>query len=163
MASLTGNEQEVLASLLLEMGWVSLSTCRDNRPVGSQVAVVPDVKPGSYLLHLSKLASHTRNLLANPHASLVMARHWGPADLDPQSLPRVSITGTTDVIDRGCSDFKMARARYLTGFPAADIQFGLDDFHLFRFEGNILRFIAGVGRIHQIQSSELAALGVRWV
>jgi len=114
-------------------------------------------------MHLSGLALHTRNLRSNPHASIVMAHPWVSPGEDPQTLPRVSIAGTTDTIYRSAQDFDENRNRFLAAFPAAEIQFELDDFQLIRFDGKTLRFIAGVGRIHQIECTDLDRLGVRWI
>jgi len=152
----TPDEIQMLAGLLTRTRWVSLATADGNVPLASQVAVVADAEPAAYLMHLSGLAPHTRNLLANPQASLLFAQPDLHPDADPQTLARVTLQGVVAEIPHDQVDHAAARARYLAVLPHAAVQFGLGDFRLLRFVTHHARLICGFGRAHRLGRDTLA-------
>jgi putative heme iron utilization protein len=100
------------------------------------VASAPD---GSPLLLLSRLAIHTRNLLADPRISLMLdERKQG----DPLEGARVMLMGAAVASD-GPDD----RRRYLARHPQAASFAGFADFGFYRVALKTAHLVAGFGRI----------------
>lgn len=110
-------------------------------PYGSLVllACAPD---GSPLMLLSDLADHTRNLKADPHASLLIDGTAGRDD--PLTGARVSLLGEITPAE----DAPALRERFLRRHPSARRYAGFADFTLYRFRLARAHLVAGFGRIH---------------
>ncbi len=151
-------EQRQLRELLRAGRWVAIATARDDEPLASWVAVAAEEDFSGFLLHLSRLALHTRYLEVNPRVSLSWSAPDDPAQPDPQQLARVSLQGRVAVIGRDANDYAAARALYLRRLPQAARQFELGDFALYRFVPETGRYVPGFGRVHRIGPDELRAL-----
>ena len=149
-------EQRRLAVLLRASCWAALATARDNEPLATWVALAPEDDLGGFLLHLSRLALHTRYLETNPRASLSFTEPDRGAG-DPQELARVSLQGYVETIGRDAAGYAVARERYLARFPAAAPTFEFTDFALVRFVTVTARYVAGFGRVHRLGPAELHA------
>ena len=84
--------QQILAHMIRGRQTAALGTLRNGAPFVSMVpyAFTPDFT--GYDIHISTLAHHTRDILADPRVSLMIAQPESPG-LDAQALPRVSISG----------------------------------------------------------------------
>lgn len=105
------------------------------------VSNVPYVLDGCCrpLFLLSGLAEHTRNLLADPRASLlVLEGEGGRLDQGRVTLLGRVLPATLD---------EAAQARYLRYQPQAADYLALGDFRFFRMEPARARFIGGFGRM----------------
>jgi hypothetical protein len=87
-----------LARLIRGQRWAALGTMTRQDPLASMVAYAPEPDFSGFLMHLSQLSRHTKNLLANPHASLAISEPETGAE-NPQTLVRVSIQGEVDPPD----------------------------------------------------------------
>jgi len=102
----------------------------------------------SPLLLISTLADHTRNLAADPRASLLFD---GTAGRDePLTGPRVSVQGRAQR-----TDDPRHRARFLARHPGAAMYAGFKDFAFYRLEATRAHLVAGFGRIHWIAPGDL--------
>jgi putative heme iron utilization protein len=108
-------------------------------------ACLPDLSP---LLLISTLADHTRNLLADPRASLLFDGTAGLAE--PLTGPRAGLQGRL-VKD----DAATARARYLARHPSAAMYAGFKDFAFWRMEIRAAHLVAVFGRIHWLDAAEV--------
>src|SRR4051794_41255469 len=81
-----------IATLIRSQRIAALGTLREASPFVSMVAYAAEPDFGGLLLHLSRLAAHTRQLLANPQASLLISEHDDERD-DPQTLARITLAG----------------------------------------------------------------------
>jgi putative heme iron utilization protein len=151
-------DRHKLAALLRAGRWAALATARDNEPLASWVAVVAEPGSGAFLLHLSRLAPHTRYLETNPRAALAFSEPDAALGADPQTLARVSLQGTMRALDPDGPDYRAARACYLARLPHAEVQFGLGDFRLWRFVPSGGRYVPGFGRVHRLDPGLLARL-----
>ena len=147
-------EKRRLAALLRGQRWAALATARDNEPLATWVAVVSEDDLGGFLLHLSRLALHTRYLETNPRASLSFTEPERGAS-DPQELARVSLQGYVETIGRAATGYAAARERYLARFPAAAPMFEFTDFALVRFVTVTARYVSGFGRVQRLGPAEL--------
>jgi putative heme iron utilization protein len=135
---LRGHRAGVLATLSAKLG---------GYPFGSIVPFVldRDCRP---LILISSLAEHTRNLAADPRASLIVHDY---AD-DVQAGTRLTLAGDAGPL----ADDADARARYLRQFPAAADLLALGGFSFWAIAPKRLLFIRGFGRIDWIDAAEFA-------
>jgi len=142
------------ARLLADERWAALATLHEGAPLASMVAYAHEPGTGALLLHLSGLSAHTRDLLEDPRASLVVGRP-DPGAGDPQTLPRLTLSGHAEVLEEGGEAHDRARAAYIERFPAAETRFQLPDFVLFRFVPEDARWVGGLGRAARFPAARL--------
>ena len=151
-------EKGLLINLIRHHRWAGLATVNQRgEPNASMVSYVSEPDLFGQLLLLSKLSQHTRNLLSDPQASLVISSP-DPLEGDPQTLARVTLTGAVTVIERETTAWEVGKARYLTRLPDSARLFGFKDFVLFRFEPKKARHIGGFARAFSIKSEALRKL-----
>lgn len=114
-------------------------------PFGSIVPFVLDRDCRPVIL-VSTLAEHTRNLAADPRASLIVHDY---AD-DVQAGTRLTLAGDAARLPADGE----APARYLRAFPAADRLLALGDFSFWAIAPKALLFIRGFGRIDWIDTAD---------
>ena len=119
----------------------------DGTPYASLVNVATDVR-GLPLLLVSTLAWHTRNLLADPKASLMVAEV--PPSGDALTGPRVTVMGRFVKVEDAA-----VQRRYLARHPAAELYAGFGDFAFWRMEPMRAHAVAGFGRIETIPADEM--------
>lgn len=110
---------------------------------------------GEPLLLLSALAQHTRNLDADPRASLFV-HDPAAASKDPRTAPRLSIAGRVRRLEE--PEEADGKARYLLRHPEARGLFGLD-FGLFVLEIDEAQLVGGFGAAGWIPGDDLRAGG----
>jgi putative heme iron utilization protein len=110
-------------------------------PFGSVVPFVLDHAAQPVML-VSRLAEHTKNMAADPRASLLV---HDPAE-DVQSAPRLTLVGDAEPV----ADPAAIAARYLRYFPDARALLDLGDFSFWRLRPLFVRHIAGFGAIRSI-------------
>ncbi len=102
---------------------------------------------GAPLLLISKLAVHTKNILADPRVSLMIdERKPG----DPLEGARVMLVGTAAI-----TDDPQARARYLARQPEAEMFAGFTDFAIYRIALKGAHLVAGFGRIVDLKAPDI--------
>ncbi|NMG74305.1 pyridoxamine 5'-phosphate oxidase [Aromatoleum diolicum] len=104
------------------------------------------------LFCISALAEHTKNLLADPRASLSVV---GGENGNVQAAPRLTLLGDAERFDPGPE----VVARYLRYQPDAKQYLELD-FMFFRFRPKRVRFIGGLGRMGWIEGAQWDAVPV---
>ena len=134
-------------ALMHAQATAALGTLMDGAPYVSLVLIAFDAE-GSPLLLLSRLAQHTKNLLADPRVSLLFD---GTAGLeDPLTGPRLTVLGSAAV----CPDPE-ALVRYIERHPSAETYAGFSDFRLYKVAVARAHFVAGFGKIRWIDSTTL--------
>jgi len=116
-------------------------------PYASLVNVATDVR-GWPLILVSTLAWHTRNLLADARASLMVAEL--PEAGDALTGARVTVMGRFHKTEEPA----LAR-RYLARHPAAELYAGFGDFAFWRLEPEQAHAVAGFGRIETMGADEM--------
>ncbi|MCF6325240.1 MAG: CREG family protein [Gammaproteobacteria bacterium] len=147
-----------LARLVFANRWAALATFNGGIPHSSYVAYVPDGE-GALLVHISRLAKHTTNLLKNPQASLSISEPDTGGE-DPQTLARVSLQAGVTVIEREADAYQTARDQYVQALPDAQQLFSFADFVLFKFRIEEVRFVAGFGASFTLSAATLWRVGV---
>ncbi len=138
-------------TLVAAVGTAALATIGEGGfPFGSLVshAVDPDGRP---LLLLSDLAEHTRNLAADPRASLMAVER---GDGDPLALARVTVLGTVRELrgDERAAALPVYRAAQPGAFYSE-----FADFRLYRMEVTSVRYVGGFGRMSWVTAGEYTA------
>ncbi len=122
----------------------TLSAKLGGHPFGSIVPFVldPECRP---VILISTLAEHTRNLAADPRASLIVHDYAE----DAQAGARLTLVAAAVRLP----DDAEVRARYLRYFPAAVELLALGDFSFWALAPERLFFIRGFGRIHWLAAA----------
>ncbi len=143
------------ARLLVSSRWAALAVVVDGAPAAAMTsyALAPD--GAALYLHLSQMALHTRALLTEPRAALVVSAP-DVGDGDPQTLPRLSLSGVALALVPETTEYGAGRAAFVGRFPAAEERFALADFVLFRFETSEARWVGGFGRALRLSGAQLA-------
>jgi heme iron utilization protein len=102
---------------------------------------------GAPLLLISRLAVHTKNILADPRVSLMIDER---KEGDPLQGARVMLMGTAAV-----TEDPDARRRYLDRQPEAEMFAGFADFAFYRLMLKSAHLVAGFGRIVDLNPSDI--------
>lgn len=153
-------EQRALVALIRSRRWAALATQGSEGPEASWVAYVPEPGLGGILLHLSTLAAHTRNLLADPRAGLAISAPERAAK-DPQTLARVTLQGVVMVIAQDSEDYSVAVRCYQERLPGSIPRFGFSDFLLLRLTPTRIRFVGGFASAHTLDGAALRTAAQR--
>lgn len=150
-----------LLALLRQRRWAALATADGTgTPMASMVGYVISENAAVIYLHLSRLAAHTGNLLANGKAALVIGEDDGGSG-DPQELARVTLQGRVTTVTRDGDEYRTARARYLERLPASEQLFDFPDFILFRLDVDSARFVGGFAQARSFSADELRSAPVQ--
>ena len=152
--------RSILYGLLRERGTAAIATLHDGLPFASMVPIaVASTTTGLRLVtHVSRLAAHTRDMLAGPEVCLLITAPESAAM--PQALPRVSIPAVAEFIPRDHADYAAFEAAYLAKHPRAAELFQLGDFSIVAFTPLSARLVAGFGRAYTLEPEALAAIAV---
>lgn len=146
-----------LASLIRSQRIAALGTLRDGVPFVSMVPYAEAADLSAFYLHLSRLAVHTQAIRSDPHVGLMIAQP-DTGSSDPQTLARVSIQGEAVVVAKDSADFSVIKVLYLAKFPAAELNFGLGDFDLYRITPHTGRYVADLGKIYDLKEEDWRGL-----
>lgn len=110
------------------------------------VASHPD---GSPILLISRLAVHTKNILADSRVSLMLDERGKG---DPLEGARIMLLGRAEEV--AASDAELVRRRYLNAHPSAEAFVNFKDFSFFRIHPNATHLVAGFGRIVDLKPEQ---------
>ena len=156
MAPMDADTSSLLRALLAERPVAALATLHHGEPAVSMVPFVLPAADTRLFIHVSALATHTRDMLDHARVGLlVTAADGGP--WPAQALPRVALQADAVQLPREGKDYAAARAHYLARFPDAAQTFELGDFSLFALQPVSARLIGGFGRAHSLVAEGLSA------
>src|SRR5882724_13255754 len=104
---------------------------------------------GSPILLISRLAVHTKNILADSRVSLMLDER---AEGDPLEGSRIMLTGRAE--QAGTDDLPVLRRRYLNAHPSAETFVNFNDFSFFRIRPSGAHLVAGFGRIVDLKPEQ---------
>ncbi len=140
------NEQiQLFRELYTQQQIAALGTLHKGHPFVSMVpfAVLPE--SASLIIHVSQLASHTRDMLQSPPVSVLICASPEPA-IAPQALPRITVQGHATQYNQAENEYESAKEIYLKRFPHSLDMFSFTDFSLFRIVPSSVRFVGGFGQ-----------------
>ena len=146
------SEISTLKLLLAQQPVAALATLHDGEPAVSMVPFAMFADAAGFVIHVSRLATHTNDMLLNAAVALLVT---GPVAETPLALPRVSIQGRARRCEPASSQYEQARAVYLAKLPDAEELFTFADFSLFVIEPVAARFVAGFGRARSLTAERL--------
>ncbi len=151
------SEAIALRALLESQPVASLSTLHRGEPAVSMVpfALLPDGQ--GFVIHVSGLATHTKDMLASPAVGL-MVMDSPSSTVSPLALPRLSVQGHARQCNADSRQYGQARARYLAKLPQSEELFSFPDFSVFIIEVRSARFVAGFGRATSITAGQFTAV-----
>ncbi|HTW28895.1 MAG TPA: DUF2470 domain-containing protein [Acetobacteraceae bacterium] len=119
----------------------------EGQPFASLItpATAPDL---SILLLLSALSEHTRHLKADPRCAVMVA--GPPEGANPQNAPRLTVTGTAEMID----DLGL-KERWVMLHPYAAFYADFDDFSIWRVRPMGALYVAGFARAMRLRQAVL--------
>jgi putative heme iron utilization protein len=110
------------------------------------VASAPD---GAPILLISRLAIHTKNIIADGRVSLMLDER---APGDPLEGARIMLAGRAEEV--GDDDRQVLRRRYLNAHPSAEAFVDFKDFSFFRVRPSGTHLVAGFGRIIDLEPEQ---------
>lgn len=147
-----------LLTMLCARSTAALGTLTDSGEVAlSMVPYAIDMAGGTFVILISGLAAHTRQLQAHPRASLLVCDSEDQAD-NVHALARVSLDVEADWPIVDSEDAQAASAIYLARHPAAELLTQLPDFRWVRLRPLQARHVAGFGAARTLDQSRLSAL-----
>jgi hypothetical protein len=138
-------ELSLVKRLLTDCRVLSLGVLVDGKP---HVGLLPFVAATDYrsaLVHASQLARHSRGLQPGSPFSVLIHACEEQAD-DALQVPRVTISGTVQLVAQVDADFEASRQAYIDRFPSAERTFLLGDFNLYRLHFEWGRLVSGFAR-----------------
>jgi heme iron utilization protein len=104
---------------------------------------------GSPILLISRLALHTKNILADGRVSLMLDER---AAGDPLEGARIMLSGVAEMADN--DNRELLRRRYLNAHPSAEAYADFGDFAFFRIRPTGTHLVAGFGRILDLKPEQ---------
>ena len=149
-----------LASLVQGRTAAALGTLHAGAPFVSMApyAVLPDGT--AFVIHVSRLAAHTKDMLADPRVSLLVMQAEGEG-VAAQALARVSVQGEATEMAKGSEAEQACRSCYLARFPEAGPLTEFGDFSFFAIRPVQARFVAGFAQAMSVTGETLARLLAR--
>lgn len=150
-------QTKALRDLLQAQQIAALGTLHKGHPFVSMVpfAVLPDGT--GFVIHVSRLATHTADLASDPNVSLLVMAPPTP-DVPPQAVPRVTIQGQAMQCAEPSQVHAEASAAYLARFPQSEAMFGFADFSLFVIQPTSVRIVGGFAQAASLSPALLASI-----
>lgn len=145
--SMQADWKDQLTALVASVRVCFLATAGSEGPEASMAPFA--LYRGDVLIHLSRLAQHSRNLQRQHHLGLIICTPETAAD-SPLALPRVSLKGEAEMLIG--QQALPARAAYLSRIPEAGPLFSFPDFRLFRMRVAQARWVGGFGKARTLSS-----------
>ncbi len=146
-----------LAQLVRARSTAALATLHVDAPSVSMVPYAVAADGSGFIIHVSALAAHTKDLLADARVSLLIAEAEGGGK-SPLALARVSVQATAQQVASGSPGLPEFRAAYVARFPDAEPMFGFADFSMFLIRPLSVRFVAGFGQAHSLSGESLVQI-----
>ncbi|DAC22509.1 MAG TPA: DUF2470 domain-containing protein [Candidatus Poseidoniales archaeon] len=140
-------EARTLAERHLTGTLCSVSKQHDGHPYGSFVTFA--MHEGQPIFLISGLAEHTKNLMKNPKASLLISDN---ASVNPLASARATLIGQCKRLDE--EHIEAARATYLHHHPEASAYVDFRDFNFFGLEVSSIRYIGGFGKMSWFEQED---------
>ena len=154
---MTLEDRMLLKNLLINQRVSSLSVMVENKPYVCLIPFVFNENLGSIIVQASNLAKHSSGMSDNAPFTLLI--HFPDSrGANPMELPRISLSGNIQKLDKNSDTFNDACNCYKAKFNAKNQYFDFDDFNLYQLKIEQGRFVAGFGHIYNIQQESIKSL-----
>jgi putative heme iron utilization protein len=144
------------AALLRRCTVASLGTLHNGAPGVTMTPYALATDRFAFLVLVSGLSAHTRDMVADPRVGLMVVEPEGGAT-PSHALARVSIQGEARPLDRDDPGYRMAQDAYAARFADMTGLFQLGDFRLFAIEPVAVRVVLGFAQAASLEPATLAA------
>ncbi len=145
------------AELVRRCRVAALGTVRAGAPAVSMAPYALIAEPFAFVVLVSSLSAHTREMLADANVGLMVMEPDSGAQA-PHAFARVSMQGRAEPIARNGPRHDAARAAYSARFPDMVELFELGDFTLFAIVPTEVRVITGFAQAATISAETLAEI-----
>jgi len=142
------------AGLVRRCRTAALGTLRGGAPSVSMVPYAIVADPFSFVILVSSLAAHTKDLQASGEVGLMIVEPEGGAQ-PPHTLARVSMRGKAAPIVQDDPRYPAARSAYAARFPDMTNLFYLRDFAFFAIAPTEVRVVTGFAQAASISPEAL--------
>ena len=148
---------QTLRDLLGTQRIASLGTLHNGEPYVSMVPFA--VLPGGsgFVIHVSQLSAHTKDMLSSPQVSLLVVAPQRP-EIPAQAVARITIQGDAMQYNDSVPGHAEAKLAYLSRFPQSSDMFTFSDFSLFAILPRSIRFVGGFAQAKTITPEVLAGI-----
>ena len=146
---------QTLRELLRTQQVAALGTLHAGQPYVSMVPFALLPSGSGFVIHVSQLAAHTKDVLLSPHVSLLVIAPPTP-EVIAQELARITVQGVSVQFVAGTPEHAAAKAAYLSRFPQSEMMFGFSDFSLFAIVPESIRFVGGFAQATTLSPETLA-------
>lgn len=152
---MTSAHAQLLRDLLGTQEVAALGTLHKGQPYVSMVPFA--LRPGGtdFIIHVSQLAAHTKDMLTHPLVSLLVMAPPAPGVM-AQELARITVQGEAVQVQPESPEHAASKAAYLARFPQSEMLFGFSDFSLFAIVPESIRFVGGFAQATTISPATLA-------
>ncbi len=152
---MTPAHAQLLRDLLGNQEVAALGTLHKGQPYVSMVPFA--LRPGGtdFIIHVSQLAAHTKDMLTHPLVSLLVMAPPAPGVM-AQELARITVQGEAVQVQPESPEHAASKAAYLARFPQSEMLFGFSDFSLFAIVPESIRFVGGFAQATTISPATLA-------
>jgi putative heme iron utilization protein len=135
-------QAQTLRDLLVTQRIASLGTLHKGEPYVSMVPFA--ILPGGsgFVIHVSQLSTHTKDMLSSPQVSLLVIAPQSP-EIPAQAVARVTIQGRAIQYKESDPGYAEAKLAYLSRFPQSNDMFTFSDFSLFAILPRSIRIVGG--------------------
>lgn len=151
------SQAHALRGLLESQQVAALATLHQGEPAVSMVPYALLAQGAGLVIHVSQLATHTKDMLAHPAVGLLVVAPQ-TADIAPQALPRVSLRGQARPCLPDAPAYAQARRVYLARFPQSEEMFSFADFSLFVVAVRSARFVGGFAQAASLTAERFVTL-----
>jgi putative heme iron utilization protein len=149
------SQQIALRSLVATQQVASLGTLHKGEPAVSMVPFALLAQGKGVVIHVSSLATHTRDMLDHAGVSLLVIAPPA-AGVAAQATPRVAIAGQARQCPADDPDYLQARQAYLSRFAESEPMFGFGDFSIFVISVRSARLVSGFGQAASLTAEAFA-------
>ena len=146
--------EKLLAQIIHTARIAALGTLRDESPHVSMVEFVVTQDFSTFHIFGSRLMPLFMDLQKNKRMDLLITES-DDGRTNPQSLGRVSIRGSAELMQNGEPGFTPIKKMYIERFPESESLFKLADFGLWRINPKGGRFVAGLAKGYNISPETL--------
>lgn len=144
-------------SLLDGQRVLALAVETEGVPYAALLPFAPAPDRSGVFVHASRLARHSRGLVADASIGILVHEPDLPGK-DPLQLQRTMFQCRVRLLVRETSEWQAGRDLYLARFPDGAVTFELGDFTLFRLDFESGLYVAGFGRAIAISAEDVTRL-----
>jgi putative heme iron utilization protein len=153
---MTPEDSARLEELLRGQRLIALGVVAEGEPIVGLLPYAVSDDRGSLVVQASRLARHSRGLVAGAAWS-GMIHEPDSAEADPLQVPRLQLEGVVDPLRGDRPELKPAARAFLGRFPQAATTLRLPDFTLYRLEIRGGRLVLGFGRALNLTADHMVA------